>query len=105
MISPLYRKPFATGFGKVAHFSFDGDKQNMLIVNDMFNPEENQVTFEREGLYWGGRMWAPEAEYIVFPFTKAEFLDENRLHVRYLTVTNVDGKIHEEFVEEILKLN
>jgi len=101
LVSPTYWKPFARGFDKIAYIDLmDGDGQN-FIVHDMFDPEANRVVFKRKNIIWAGSLWAPEAKYIEFPFTKAEFLDKNRLHVRYVTY---DGKEY-KFVEEVLKLN
>jgi len=101
LISPTYWNPFAIGFGKVAYTNFMEGNGQSFVVHDMFDPEVNRVTFERSGLVWSGALWAPEADYTTFPFTKAEFLDENRLHVIYLTV---DDEQNKKFVEEILEL-
>ena len=106
LVSPIYWKPCSTGFGKVAHGDLMNSDGQKIVVHDMFDSETNRITFERKGLHWGGQMWAPEADYTVFPFIKAEFLDENHLHVVYLSVERTaDGEIKKEFVEEILQLN
>ena len=107
LVSPLYWKPFNIGRGLVAYSSYyvEEEGKGKLIIHDMFDPEKNRVVFEREHLIWGGQMWAPEADYLFFPFTKAEFIDDNHLHVIYLTMERTaDGEVKEEFVDEILEL-
>ena len=105
LISPTYWKPFARGFGKIAYINFMEGNGQSFVVHDMFNPDLNRVTYQRNNLIWEGTPGVPEANYTEFPFTKAEFIDENHLHVIYLTVERTaDGEVKEEFVDEILEL-
>ena len=107
LISQRYWKPFHIGRGLVAysgHYVEEEDNET-LVIHDMFDPEKNRAVFERKNMLWGGEFLAQKADYIHFPFTKAEFIDDNHLHVIYLTMERTaNGEVKEEFVDEILEL-
>ena len=99
LVSPIYPNSIAAGYGKVVYLD-DGD-YSMLVVRSMFDPEVERVTFKRNFCTYRD-IEVPEADYFVYPFTKAEFIDRNQLHIIYLTV---DEEFNFDFVEEILKLD
>jgi len=108
LVSPIYPNAVTAGYGKVAYL--DEDDPWLLVVHDMFDSETNRVTFQRNFFLYKDVEF-PAADYYVYPFTTAKFLDKNHLHIRYLSIDK-DAKhwlIYEEknfeFVEEILGLN
>ena len=99
LISPFYLNSVTAGYGKVAYL--EGRDASTLVVRSMFDPEIERVSFVRDFCTYGD-IEVPQVDYFVYPFTKAEFLDANRLHIKYLTV---DDELNTGFAEEILVLN
>ncbi|MCL2141245.1 MAG: hypothetical protein FWH42_06300, partial [Dehalococcoidia bacterium] len=94
--SPVYWNVSALEYDKVVYCSTD---QNWLIVHDIFNPAYNFTCFERSFVK-GFISSIPEEltdRMTIRPFATIEFLNENRLHVIYLS----DDR---EFIEETLGL-
>jgi len=113
LVSPVYPYVVFADLGKVVHF--DADDPLMLVVCSMFDSDVDRVTFKRDFCIYLDIINKIPSAYLTseasnensgaYPFTDIEFLDENRLYVKYLTFDRKDLDSGFDLVEEIWELN
>ena len=113
LVSPIYFKTYAAGYGKVVYADRDYESEDRmlrkLVVHDMFDPELERMTFVRNFWFWettGNDFPDIGVEFEAFPFKTIEFPDRNYLHIEYMAITDTSTVPYSaELVTETLKLN
>ena len=100
--SPAYCNVLVQDYGRVVYIDFEPGVpiHDTLVVHDMFDPELNRNSFQRDFGSWHGLKLSMEVlDQLMYPSTvlAIEFTDKHHLYVKYY---NNQG----ELVEETLKL-